>query len=577
VRTARFPPAPARAGLLGLAILLILTGAFLFYETRGTTFWFDEWQWVVERRGFDVGTFLRPHNEHLSLIPIAIYKLLFVTAGLDSYAPYRAVVIALHLVCGALIFVYVSRRLGPAPGLLVAALILTLGPGWQGFIWTFQITWLSTLGAGVGALLMLDRGDRRGDLAAAALLAVSLASSAIGVPIAIGITVEVLWRRRDHPAAWTLAVPLALYALWWLGYGDPGQFVRHNITLVPRFAADSAASALSALTGLHGNPITEDGAELDPTAGTAWGRPLATAALVLLVLRLRQMTPVLPRVWSLGAVLVSFWVLTGLERAHVGAPDTSRYLFVSGVFMVLLFADLARGISPPRGAAVFAALAVAAAITANLGDLRAGTRFLRAQAPGARADLGVLEHTRPLLPPGYLATHFPGYPYVRIRADAYFAAAKANGSPAASEAEIAASRESARAIADAELTVIHRVRLQPSRPHVPVKAPPRVEAAVGGTVTARGGCLHFGPVAAEPPGVTPTLDLDLPPGGILFTATGGSATVAVRRFAVGFPPDALAKLSASASATLRIGPDGIRHPWHVRVVPSERVTACGLG
>jgi hypothetical protein len=564
-----------RVSRLALAVLLAAVGVFLVYETRGTTFWFDEWQWVVERRGNDLDTFLRPHNEHFSLVPIAIYKLLLATAGLTDYAPYRIVDFALHLTCGALVFVYVNRRLGALPALLATTLIVTLGPGWQGFLWTFQITWLSTLAAGIGALLMLDRGDRKGDVAACVLLGVSLAGSGIGLPIALGLVVEVAWGRRDVRAIWIVAIPLALYALWWIGYGDPGQFHRHNIVLTPRFAADAAGSALSALTGLHGAPITEDGAELDTMAGTAWGRPLAAVAVVLLVMRLRRMRPVPTRIWTLGTILVSFWVLTGLERAHLGPPDTSRYMFVAAIFIVLLVADLARGARLPVEAAPIVVLAVVAAVVANLGDLRAATRFLRAQAPAARADLGALEMTRALLPRGYVATHFPGYPFIRIRAGAYFAAAKAEGSPAANATEIAAIREQARGIADAELESAHRVGLRPVGPHPKAGPRPAVDAAAGGAVAGHGGCVRFRPLGVTPAGVTPTLDLTLPRGGLSLRAQGGPATVSLRRFAVTFPAEPLARVSSTAG--LRIGPDRAPNPWHVRLLPSGRVTACGLG
>lgn len=86
--------------------LLVVSGALLWHLTRGTTLWFDEWQWALNRPGGDLGTYLRPHNEHLSLVPIAIYKALFVTAGLEHYGPYRALVIAGHLACVSLVFVH---------------------------------------------------------------------------------------------------------------------------------------------------------------------------------------------------------------------------------------------------------------------------------------------------------------------------------------------------------------------------------------------------------------------------------------------------------------------------------------
>lgn len=120
---------PATLTWIALALLLLVAAAFLFYETRGTTFWFDEWSWVLDRRGGDLDTFLKPHNEHLSLIPVAIYKLLFATVGLEHYGLYRAMVIAAHLGSAVLVFVYASRRVGSVPALCATALMLFLGPG----------------------------------------------------------------------------------------------------------------------------------------------------------------------------------------------------------------------------------------------------------------------------------------------------------------------------------------------------------------------------------------------------------------------------------------------------------------
>ena len=94
----------------------------------------------------------------------------------------------------------------------------------------------------IGALLALDRGDRRGDVAAAALLALALASSGLGVVIALGIAVELLVARRRRRAIWIAAAPLGLYAIWWIGYQDT-DFIRHNLVLAPGFAADAAAGA----------------------------------------------------------------------------------------------------------------------------------------------------------------------------------------------------------------------------------------------------------------------------------------------------------------------------------------------
>src|ERR1700680_4819844 len=79
---------PASAWV-ALATLLVATGVLLYHETRGTTLWFDEWTWLLHRRGDSLGSYLDTHNGHLSLIPVAIYKLLFATVGIRSSGPYR--------------------------------------------------------------------------------------------------------------------------------------------------------------------------------------------------------------------------------------------------------------------------------------------------------------------------------------------------------------------------------------------------------------------------------------------------------------------------------------------------------
>src|SRR5262245_65448993 len=112
------------------------------YETRGTTLWFDEWIWALEYRDNSLDGFIAPHNGHPTLIPVAIYRLLFATVGIDQSAPYRAVGIAGHLLCVALVFAYAARRASVAVAVVAGTAILFLGPGWQNLIWGLQIRWL---------------------------------------------------------------------------------------------------------------------------------------------------------------------------------------------------------------------------------------------------------------------------------------------------------------------------------------------------------------------------------------------------------------------------------------------------
>ena len=302
--------------------MLVAAAVLILHETRGTTIWFDEWSWALERRGGSASSFLSSRTTSISLVPVALYKLLFATAGLDDYTPYRLMLVVAELACATLLFAYAQRRIGPVAALIPTALLLFLGPAWQNLLWPFQVAWFLSLGAGIGALMLLDRRDRLGDVGAAALLALSLASSGLGVAIAIGLVAELLLTRRR---AWVLAVPIALYAVWWLSY-RPAGLIRHNIALTPGFAADAVAGSFGALSGLASSPIGAQGDAL------AWGRPLAVAGGALLVWLLAARRAATPRVLALLVMAVAFWVLTGLRRAELLRPDESRYLYVGVLF-----------------------------------------------------------------------------------------------------------------------------------------------------------------------------------------------------------------------------------------------------
>ena len=559
---------PAILTWLALGALLVIGAVFLFYETRGTTFWFDEWLWALERHGGGVDSLLRPHNGHLSLIPVAVYKLLFNTAGLDDYAPYRAAVIACHLAYVALLFVYVRRRLGGYLALLAAALILFLGPGWQDILWPFQIGWLISLAAGLGALLLLDRRDRTGDAVACVLVALSLASLGLGVAIALGVAVEVLWGRRRLGDIWIVAGPLALYGLWWIGYGDSGAFVRHNVVLVPTYVADAAAGAVGSLAGLASSTA------LPPEVPLGWGRPLALLAVAVLLWRLAAVRPVLPRILTLLTTVLAFWTLTALNRANISDPASSRYVYVGAVFVVLIAAELARGSSVSRRAAVVLTAGVALAIVSNVGVMRQAARYLKGQAQTARADLGAVELARSRMDPNRVLEHFPGFPLVLIQAGRYFAAERDLGTPADTPAEIAREPEGSRRVADLELIADLNVALQPTRPGIRLGRAPRIAAVTGGAVTRRGSCIAYRPAGAEPPGRPNAVGVRLPATGLLVTAQGGPVTVSVRRFGDQWRP--VGRVLASTAATLRIGADASPLPWRVRLAPGDRAALCGL-
>jgi hypothetical protein len=559
-----------------LLALLVAGGALALAQTRGTVFADDEWVWILQRRGGGLGTFLQPHNSHLSLVPVVIYKLLFATVGVRHYWPYRVVVTVAHLGVVSLVFAYARVRVGNWLALLAAALLVFFGPGWQEFLWPFQVAWLIAIGAGIAALMALDRRDRGGDIAACLLLIVSLASAGPGLAVAVGMVVE-LALRRAWRRLWIVAVPIALYAIWWLAYQQTN--VSHDsVFYLMRFTFNAAAGVFSSLAGVSGsNALTNSGDFV------SWGAPLLVLAGVGLVWRLHRMGRVPVRIVTLIAMLVEFWVLTAVGRAYVtlgsavltSTGDESRYLYIGAALVLVLGAEALRGVRLSLPVQVLAGVAVLFAVLSNIQALRYGAQSLRAESAQTVAELGALNIGRPLVGPDYVSE---GFIFGIVKAGPYFRAQAALGSPAASPARIATESEAAREAADSQLVAIHHVTL-PALPAVfargqgPAPGPSVVE---NGTVVTRGPCLRFTPAAFTPSGASAELELTLPAAGFVLTAEAAPATVQLHRFAT-LTPQTVGVLQPGRPVLLRIAPDLAPQPWHVRILPQAGATVCSLG
>lgn len=570
VRWAQILRSPA-APWIALAVMVVGAGGLLMHETRGTTVWLDEWTWLLHRRGNTLSTFLASHDGHLSVVPIVIYRLLWATAGLRHSWPYRAVMIGEHLASCVLLFVYARRRVTPVLALVASGLILLFGAGWEDLLWSFQLTWNTSLLAGVAALLALDRRDRAGDLGACLLLIISLASSAIGVPIVIGVALEtVLVRRREPREWWVVGIPIVLYALWSVKYQST-IITRHAFVAMPGFVATGLASTLTGLVGLEGSTGLDG-----PGTLMTWGPALLLAALAIVGWRLIRLRAITPRALSLGAMVLSFWAITGLTRYVFADPYSSRYLYVSAIFVVLLAAELARGAVPGRVAEAGIAVLAGLAVLSGLGTLRDAGRLMRSMAATTRADLGAVAIGRPVIPTGYILHDIPFWPLVIVPVRLYLAAARQLGTPAAGAAQILTLPETAREAADRELVAMHQLSLRPAPTRLTLGSPPGVDLASAGRARVQGACVTFTPNRFTQPGTASSyISLTVPAAGLVVDTSGGPETVGIRRFAYGF--QALGTLSPGGPATLVIAPDNSSQPWHVQLTPAGRTTACGLG
>jgi hypothetical protein len=539
---------------------LMLGASIVIYRSGlGLTFYYDEWNFVLGRGGWNVDTFLVPHNEHLLLVPVVVFKLLFVTAGLDSYWAYRLVPLGFHLLCVGLLFVYVRRRRGEWVALVASVPVLCLGAAWHALLVPLNLGFLAAVAAGLGALLVLERGDRRGDAAACILLILGLASSSVGISFAAAALVEILslrWR-----SLWVFALPAGLYGIWFLEYGNPdavsgadrgvADLLRSNLPAAPGYFFNAAAGAFGGLVGLSLN----------------WGRLLAVLAGIALAVKVSRATPFSARSVGLLAAATTYWGLMALFRAHLQAPADSRYLYFGGILIVLLTVELMPSIQPSRGVLAAAAVVLAGIAVSSFALLHDGSRFLQSWSKSVRAELAALEVAGPTTDPGYRPDEFraPG-----ITAGPYFAAVSDWGSPAFTAEEVERLAEPERQEADAVLVAALGVSIQRLANAAPGGPRPAVDAATGGRVGFRSRCVTFVPRIFEA-----SIELTVPAAGVAFTATGALVEVGLRSFAGNFSETSVDSADPGLSYAVRI-PSRPGRTWHVRLATSGPLTACGL-
>lgn len=539
------------APILLLGVALVASAALLLALGSGLTFFQDTWAFLMHRREFDVEAFLAPHNEHIVLVPVAIQKLLLALFGMTSATSERVVLTALLLVTAVLFFVWTRRRLGPWAALIATVPLLFLGPAWQVLLWPFEMGYVGALLFGVAMLLALDREDARGDLAACAFLVVSIAFSTLGLTFAVGAAVALLLRRRERGLrrAYVVAVPLAFYLLWYLGWGHEAesQVTLGNVLDSPGFVFDGLASSLDSLVGLSTVPIEGPGA---PT----WGRPLLAIAIVLAIWRVRRGPPLSSGFWPVLAITGSFWFLAAFNQIPGREAYASRYMYAGGLLLLLVVVELLRGVRIPRGALIAAGAVVALAAIPNTIVLEEGEDWLREQTVLTRSDLAAIEIARQTVDPGFqLTLEVAGTSaLVDIEAGNYLEAAEEHGSPAYTQAELAAAPEDGREQADIVLSQA-----------LPLATESDVEA--GGS---RAGCATVPPGEHEVPlPLGPGLTrIEVPP--------GEDAELDLRRYATDEFPVPTNGAPAGAVTLLEIPADESSRPWRMEVDADQPVRVC---
>ena len=564
--SAEAPEAPRRNelpwpwGVFGAAA--VASAALIMYQGRGLLFFFDEWGWIFDRRHLSMDALLQGHAGHLSIFPVLVYDSFLWVFGLTNYTAFRGLLFGLHLTCATLAFVYLRRRVPPVVALVPAVVLLFFGAAWQDLLWAFQIGFLMSVAAGVGALLLLDSGHRRADVGLMICVAIALGSSSVGIPIVIGVGVE-LALRRAWSRGWVIAVPGALYALWYAfygsGYATTQTWERALRTHPPgpagrvRFVGEAAGAVVGSLTGV----------------GSVAGQWLLLIVVPVVAVVIWRAGPARrPRLLMLAAIPVVYWVLLAQTRAGFQPASASRYLYPGAVFVLLLAAECARGVHVPVLATVAIVAVGVAALVWNIDQFRDGRAYLlTGSSIGAidmRANLGGIEIGARGVDAGYAAVRPPAAKDVRR----YLSAFDDLGFPGSTVDELRAASPALQVRADAY--IVHAAGLRLTDPTPAAGPAPAVSPGPGGQPEGAS-CLLLGsggPSATEvrPRGAAIRID-----------ALSGPVEVRLRNLAPTYYTGELPWTSVQAGQARDLPlPAVTAGPWHVGLRASGLYRVCGV-
>lgn len=422
---------------------MLVSAALILWETRDNGLFNDE-LWVFQElgEGIDAETVLAPRNGHLVALSNLLYGAVFSAIG-PEYVVFRVIEVLGLLALSALVYAYVKRRVGPALALAPAVVVLFCGAAWETILWPYSIaTFGVALATGIGALMALERRDRRGEVAACLLLTVSVASVSVGLTFVLAAAVAILLGGGGWRKLWIPAVPLILWGAWWLWamrFDEASSLSAVNVWLIPAYAAESLAVVLAAVTGLG---ATLSGEGLNPTIelDMDWGVPLALAAIVALAVRLsRGRLPV--GFWAALAALGTYWAMAALSLGPDRAPDESRYILPGAILVFCVAANALVGVRLPRAGQLAVLVVVLVSVATGIRQLHDGEIVLRDYSLRSKAILAGIERAEGSVPDEYTpladpALHGSVPAQLPLRAGPYLEAVERFGSPAFSEQEL---------------------------------------------------------------------------------------------------------------------------------------------
>jgi hypothetical protein len=524
-----------------LPVLLLAGAIWILYIARDAQFWSDDFAFVVFRQGHAPHILLGSFNGHFAFFPVVAYKVLLALFGMHHYWPYRLAVLVVHVAALTLVYAYTRRRIGDWAALACVALLVIYGAAVELYVYPVNLGFQLAIATGLGALLLLDEPTtRRRAIWATVLLTIGIASSTVALPFALAAIVDVARRPAERRALWWVpAIPLGVYVLWSLKYGD-GQLVMRNTGQVWDYTMGGIARSTAGLFALD----------------ESWGQAIAVVTLLAVLWRASRVD----RLTALVAGLFGFWALTAMARAQLGTEGADRFLYPSAVLLVVIWAEAARGLRIPLRLAVVLPFAVAGIVVANGFTSFSSAKTISGIGQTTSGALRALA----LVAPDTTSAVVPPLPVYGASARQLAAAVRKFGTPGGSPSSLNHASGPARVGADAMLRAIATPAGAPSPDGIGAPGPLSSADAVART---RGGCLVVTPTAAT------TLQVQIPATGLTVRNDGAApVTVATRRFAGFGAPDVSVAPGGATQLHLTAAPGA--PPWVAQLGASTPFRVC---
>ncbi len=373
---------PDRLASAAMAVAMAIAFVLILVLSRGTSLSPDELAFFLGSHDLGVNHALEPYGGHLILTSKVLYKVLFEAFG-TGYVPFRLLAAGTVLTTAGLLFVYGRRRIGAVAALPPAVLMLFFGSDALHVLAGNSFTVVAPMALGIGALLALDRGDRRGDVLACVLLCVAVVTYSTALAVVAGVIVLLLLAPDGRRRLWVPAVPVALYGVWFVwahvsATAKGSSLVLANVLLIPTWCFQSLEAVMAALTGM-------DYHFASAPAVAPVGPVLALIAIVALVWSIRRFgAPA--ALWAVLTIPLVLWSLQAVAADKPGNfPGSPHYLYPGAVIVLLVAIEASRSLRWTRGMWIGLYAVGAVALATNLALLNDASKEARTNSHAAAA------------------------------------------------------------------------------------------------------------------------------------------------------------------------------------------------